>query len=148
MLATTQSVTTMEESKVGSVSLDAYLHILFPHTKSKHVQVLKLLLFAAFMFVAQLVNSASQYWLGMWSLASTQEQSQTYYVSIYVALVVAAIVLEFTRMISLYKRLFRGAFALHNQMFEHVLYSGVSFYESNPVGRILNRFSNDQLNVD
>eukprot|EP01084_Bolivina_argentea_P311225 538686_1 len=100
------------------------------------------------MFVAQLFNSASQYWLGIWSLASSEEQSKTYYITTYIALVVVAIILEFARMISLYQRIFHGSFALHNQMFEHVLYTDMSFYESNPVGRILNRFCQDQLNVD
>ena len=42
----------------------------------------------------------------------------------------------------------RGASALHNSMFKGVLYSSLRFYESNPVGRVLNRFSKDQQVVD
>ena len=33
-------------------------------------------------------------------------------------------------------------------MFNSVLYANMSFFESNPIGRILNRFSKDQFFVD
>ena len=45
---------------------------------------------------------------------------------------------------SLAIQLLRGAFKLHNKMLKGVLYSPMQFFESNPVGRILNRFTQDQ----
>ncbi|CAF3912418.1 unnamed protein product, partial [Rotaria sp. Silwood1] len=33
-------------------------------------------------------------------------------------------------------------------MFKSVLYTSLRFYESNPIGRILNRFSKDQQIID
>lgn len=41
-----------------------------------------------------------------------------------------------------------GAQNLHNSMFRGILYSSMRFFESQPVGRILNRFSKDQSTVD
>ena len=44
--------------------------------------------------------------------------------------------------------LLRGSTALHNRMFAAVLRAPMSFFERNPIGRILNRFSRDVMVAD
>lgn len=40
------------------------------------------------------------------------------------------------------------SFKLHNQMVESVTRAPVLFFDSNPLGRIINRFSKDTANAD
>ena len=44
--------------------------------------------------------------------------------------------------------LLHGSTRIHNRMFSSVLHTSMRFFESNPIGRILNRFSRDQMVVD
>ena len=48
----------------------------------------------------------------------------------------------------LFQSLINGSEELHYKMLNGVLFSPMHFYESNTVGRIMNRFSRDQLIVD
>eukprot|EP01084_Bolivina_argentea_P084782 153284_1 len=147
ILAQKQSVVQTEESKVGAVPFSVYLSILFPNS-SKCIQMIKLTLLTGLLFSAQIFQTASQYFLGIWASFNSEEQSNPKYVIIYVSLVVVGIILDFVRFVVLFKVIFRGSFSLHNKMFSGVLHSSMRFFEANPVGRILNRFSQDQMNVD
>ena len=40
------------------------------------------------------------------------------------------------------------SFKIHENMLKSVLHSKIKFFESTPIGRILNRFSNDIMTID
>ena len=42
----------------------------------------------------------------------------------------------------------KAAINFHNQAFKKVLFSPVSFFDTTPLGRIINRFSKDQDSID
>ncbi|CAF4396265.1 unnamed protein product, partial [Didymodactylos carnosus] len=70
---------------------------------------------------------------------------ESYYAYTYLGL---AIGIALIRTDYFFQLMLRGAYLLHNNMLKGVLYSSLRFYESNPVGCILNRFSKDQQVVD
>ncbi len=47
-----------------------------------------------------------------------------------------------------YCQCLQAATAMHNAMAYHVLRAPLSFFHTNPTGRVLNRFSKDQGQVD
>uniref|UniRef100_A0A672ZTF0 ATP-binding cassette, sub-family C (CFTR/MRP), member 4 n=1 Tax=Sphaeramia orbicularis TaxID=375764 RepID=A0A672ZTF0_9TELE len=58
-------------------------------------------------------------------------------------LTAATIIFGFMRNLFLFNVLVRCAQALHNRMFNSILRTPVRFFDINPIGRILNRFSKD-----
>lgn len=63
-------------------------------------------------------------------------------------LVLATTVFSYTRVILSLLLMLKAVSVLHKNMFSSVLYSPMRFFESNPLGRIVNRFAKDQAVVD
>ena len=91
---------------------------------------------------------ATNKWLSLWSLKSEVEQREHHYPYIYLGLVIGTLILALLCADYFFQIMLRSASVLHNGMFKGVLYSSLRFYESNPVGRIFNRFSKDQQVLD
>ncbi|XP_018565518.1 probable multidrug resistance-associated protein lethal(2)03659 isoform X2 [Anoplophora glabripennis] len=64
-------------------------------------------------------------------------------VIIYTSLTVGTIVVTLTRSISFFKYSSVASVKLHNLMFDKIVYAPIRFFNVNPPGRILNRFSKD-----
>ncbi|CAG0881128.1 unnamed protein product [Darwinula stevensoni] len=62
---------------------------------------------------------------------------------IYVAIVVALFLLSIFRTVLFFHICMNSSINLHSRMFKSVLRAPVTFFDNNPVGRILNRFSKD-----
>ncbi|XP_049951176.1 probable multidrug resistance-associated protein lethal(2)03659 isoform X3 [Schistocerca serialis cubense] len=69
-------------------------------------------------------------------------------VYIYSAIIGATILITILRSISFFILCIRASMRLHNQMFIGVTRATMHFFNNNPSGRILNRFSKDIGNVD
>ncbi|KAJ8932364.1 hypothetical protein NQ314_014731 [Rhamnusium bicolor] len=74
--------------------------------------------------------------------------SQDFYIVIYTVFIIASILLTPTRSWLFYKIFMNASKGLHNQMFSNVLRAPMRFFDTNPSGRILNRFSNDMGAID
>ncbi|PWA31992.1 hypothetical protein CCH79_00018856, partial [Gambusia affinis] len=72
----------------------------------------------------------------------------TFYLGVYSGLTVAAVVFGFVRSLVMFHGLVKSAQNLHNDMFNAVLRTDVHFFDVNPIGRILNRFSKDVGQMD
>ncbi|XP_074039396.1 ATP-binding cassette sub-family C member 4 [Leptinotarsa decemlineata] len=70
------------------------------------------------------------------------------YAVIYTIFIVGSIVLSTARAIVFYKVCMNSSKGLHNRMFANVLKAPMRFFDTNPSGRILNRFSKDIGAVD
>ncbi|CAI5958721.1 unnamed protein product [Closterium sp. NIES-65] len=103
-------------------------------------------LLLAFM-VAQTVRTLVDYWLGVW-VDHKYSLSSGLYVGIYAVLTAGAIVLSLLRAFWFTHAALAAARHMHHLMAVHVLRSPLLFFDQNPVGRILNRFSKDQSLVD
>ncbi|XP_047432401.1 ATP-binding cassette sub-family C member 4-like [Mugil cephalus] len=71
-----------------------------------------------------------------------------FYLGVYGGLTVAVIVFGFIRNMLLFKVLVMCAQCLHNRMFDSILRTPVRFFDINPIGRVLNRFSKDIGQLD
>ncbi|XP_070787041.1 ATP-binding cassette sub-family C member 4-like [Enoplosus armatus] len=77
-----------------------------------------------------------------------QEVNLTFYLGIYSGLTAAAVVFGFARSLVIFHGLVNSAQTLHNSMFGAIIRTPVHFFDVNPIGRILNRFSKDVSQMD
>ena len=64
-------------------------------------------------------------------------------VGIYGGLLLSLIIVNVTKLIAFFFLCVNSSRVLHNRMFASILRAPVLFFDTNPVGRVLNRFSND-----
>ncbi|XP_049801233.1 probable multidrug resistance-associated protein lethal(2)03659 isoform X2 [Schistocerca nitens] len=131
-------------------------------------------LFVAVAFIlTPVVVLGGDYWLSYWTNSEEiiqtlyNESNSTYYsgintsltaygwipdtttsVYIYTAVMVATVVIAIVHSLSFFILCTRASMRLHNQMFIGVTQTAMHFFNNNPAGRILNRFSKDIGNVD
>ncbi|XP_075708502.1 ATP-binding cassette sub-family C member 4 isoform X1 [Rhinoderma darwinii] len=121
------------------------------------------------MFLLILLNILSQvayvlqdWWLSYWAteqeklnangtnsnVTAPEKLDLNLYLGVYAGLTLATIVFGFLRSLLVFHVLVSAAQALHNQMFQSLLRAPVLFFDRNPIGRILNRFSKDIGHLD
>ncbi|XP_054998160.1 ATP-binding cassette sub-family C member 4 isoform X1 [Sorex araneus] len=145
-----------EESRSeGRVGFKAYKNYF---TAGAHWSVIVILL---------LVNIASQvayilqdWWLSYWANESalnvtarelgdaSRELDLQWYLGVYSGLTVATVIFGIARSLLVFYVLVNSSQTLHNRMFESILKAPVLFFDRNPIGRILNRFSKDIGHMD
>ncbi|XP_076290649.1 ATP-binding cassette sub-family C member 4 isoform X2 [Lasioglossum baleicum] len=70
------------------------------------------------------------------------------YLYIYTAIVVGIFIIGITRSLSFYKVCMLCSQKLHDRAFSALIRTGMRFFDTNPSGRILNRFSKDMGSID
>ena len=111
--------------------------------------------------LCQLARIGADVWLAIWSegtdsngvdedekFAPGLELSNDQYVGIYALMCFIVIPLNIGRTLGFTWGTVRSARALHNNMFGHVLAAPLSFFETHPQGRIINRFASDLDAID
>ncbi|XP_038050161.1 multidrug resistance-associated protein 4-like [Patiria miniata] len=149
-----------EEIAVGIVEWMVYIRYF------RAVGGFLILLFWVIVIVgAQALLSYTDLWLAMWAneeekdLAvrnltiqdyqnATEYEHRSYYIRIYAILCGATTVAIFLRSFLFFHLLITASKVLHNQMFSAIIRAPIQFFETNPVGRILNRFAKDIGNMD
>ncbi|CAG9768636.1 unnamed protein product [Ceutorhynchus assimilis] len=74
--------------------------------------------------------------------------SRDTYIIIYTIIIIIAVILTSARSAAFYKICMNASERLHNIMFANILKAPMAFFDANPSGRILNRFSKDMGAVD
>ncbi|KAG7468310.1 hypothetical protein MATL_G00141590 [Megalops atlanticus] len=148
-----------ESSQEGSVTWKTY------HQYCKAAGGYILLLLIALMFILLVGTTAfSNWWLSFWleqgsgqrnssnSTADSGNISENpelyFYQMIYGLTIVAMIVLSVVKGYSFTKVTLHASSKLHDTMFKKILSSPMSFFDTTPIGRIVNRFSKDQDEID
>ncbi|XP_033637557.1 multidrug resistance-associated protein 4-like [Asterias rubens] len=127
----------------------------------------KLLLFCFFLLMvgAQAMFAVTEWWLSQWATAEDQSlaaknntsqddfifevyEEQLGYIKIYAILCGVTIAALFLRSFLTFIIFITAARVLHNRMFAAVIRAPMQFYDTNPVGRILNRFAKDTGYMD
>lgn len=96
---------------------------------------------------AQAVRVMVDYWLSVWVDREYHLSTKIYVIS-YACFAAGAVVLSLSRALMFTEAAILSAKQMHGRMAERVLRSPQLFFDQNPVGRIVNRFSKDQALVD
>ncbi|KAJ8733841.1 hypothetical protein PYW07_014392 [Mythimna separata] len=123
-----------------------------------------LVIIVGFLFLlAQFCASACDYWISRWSntedrlsgdatmdvlIWSEQGLGRKDFVLIFGIITLATIIVALIRAFFFFSLCMKSSIKLHDQMFESISRSPMSFFHTNPSGRILNRFSKDMGAVD
>ncbi|KYM85733.1 hypothetical protein ALC53_04514 [Atta colombica] len=81
-------------------------------------------------------------------LSAIEDESVMNYVYIYTGIVLTIFFLGITRSLVFYKTCMTCSQRLHDMMFSALIRTGMRFFDTNPSGRILNRFSKDMGVID
>ncbi|XP_054158176.1 ATP-binding cassette sub-family C member 4-like [Oppia nitens] len=107
--------------------------------------------------VSQVLQNYSDYWLSEWSnkedssIASKSDDNkvdETENIKIYSILLVTIFVSLILRSTTWFVMCIKASINLHNRIFYRLMRTRISFFDNNPVGRILNRFTKDVGTVD
>ncbi|RHZ02446.1 hypothetical protein DYB35_013284, partial [Aphanomyces astaci] len=113
-----------------------------------------LFVWVSFLGVWQVLSVSSDFWLSSWS-ASTKIVTPDefldqagYYLCVYAALSFGGIIMTVLRTLSIYSSGLRASRLLFANMTAALMRAPMTFFDTNPLGRILNRYSNDINTVD
>ncbi|XP_077339167.1 ATP-binding cassette sub-family C member 4 isoform X4 [Lithobates pipiens] len=125
---------------------------------------LMIFIFLLLNILAQVAYVLQDWWLSYWAseqeklnvtditdgtnVTQTEKLDNGFYLGVYAGLTVATIIFGILRSVLVFQVLVSAAQALHNQMFQSLLRAPVLFFDRNPIGRILNRFSKDIGHLD
>uniref|UniRef100_A0A4X2MBL1 Multidrug resistance-associated protein 4 n=1 Tax=Vombatus ursinus TaxID=29139 RepID=A0A4X2MBL1_VOMUR len=112
--------------------------------------------------LAQVAYVLQDWWLSYWANEQsklnvtvngikgneTKELDLNWYLGTYAGLTAATVLFGVVRCLLVFYVLVNASQTLHNKMFESILKAPVLFFDRNPIGRILNRFSKDIGHLD
>ncbi|KAF9193209.1 hypothetical protein BGZ51_003958 [Haplosporangium sp. Z 767] len=135
-----------EEMQHGSVNKSIYW------TYAKACSYRAVISYIASMIFSESARIGASLWLTYWSRSYDSGDSEygvLYYIGIYAVfgLIYSVLVVFQTIILQCYCGI-RSASVLHEKMLRSVLRSPMMFFDTTPMGRILNRFSKDQATID
>jgi ATP-binding cassette subfamily C (CFTR/MRP) protein 1 len=135
-----------ENMEQGKVKWSVYLE----YAKASNIRYV--ILFMSFLVLAMALTTAGNVWLKHWSEVNTKYNRNphiAFYLGIYLCLGLGA---SFVTVIQTFIMwmfcIVESAKKLHHDMLVSVVRAPMSFFETTPLGRIINRFSNDINKVD
>ncbi|CAK6954010.1 ATP-binding cassette sub-family C member 4-like [Scomber scombrus] len=141
-----------EESRSeGNVGL--HMYVTYFRAGANFLVLLVLILLNA---IAHVTFVLQDWWLACWAseqkhINVTEHLNGSFprqldldlYLGVYAGLTTTSVVFGFLRSLVFFNVLVSSAQTLHNRMFNAILRTPVHFFDFNPIGRILNRFSKD-----
>ncbi|CAF4787245.1 unnamed protein product, partial [Rotaria sp. Silwood1] len=161
----------IESKRIGSININIFLR----YIRAGGCGIFGLLCLFIMFAVTSVVVLLAHWWLGRWSNAegiryrsinttnncssmkispitnmSNEEwfKQRDKYFYILFGLCLLSIILLFIRTLAYFLSCHITARSLHNQMFNSLLRAPVFFFDSNPIGRVVNRFSKDISSID
>ncbi|CAM6097228.1 unnamed protein product [Calypogeia fissa] len=134
-------LTVEEDRVVGEVTSRTFLE----YCKGSGLYLWAIVLFL--MGFGQAVRVLVDVWVSIW-VSNKYHLSTNMYLEIYGVWIGGMLVLALSRGLLFTEAVIQAAKEMHRSMAESVLRSPQLFFDQNPVGRIMNRFSKDQSMVD
>lgn len=131
-----------EDQETGSVSWGVYKDLIMEFGMLRACFVLACLLGGQALFIF------GDYWLASWAGSEDSTKLQSYWIWVYSIFVGVILVVSIVRAQLFFKSSLRASNSMHRIALTHILRSPLSFFHTNPSGRILNRFSKDLGVVD
>ncbi|KAH3763786.1 multidrug resistance-associated protein 3 [Pelomyxa schiedti] len=109
--------------------------------------------FIVFLYlISNVANFVLAWWLSVWTDSlenpSPDDWTSLQYLGIYFGWICLAFVLVVARHFATAKGTTNASISIHNKTLKQVVQAPMSFFYSTPVGRLLNRFSEDLLTLD
>ncbi|KAB2051303.1 hypothetical protein ES319_A12G046600v1 [Gossypium barbadense] len=102
-----------------------------------------------FYFSTEVLRISSSTWLRFWTDQSTSSSYHPgYYIVIYALLGFSQVTVTLTNSFWLITSSLRAARRLHDMMLNSILRAPMLFFQTNPTGRVINRFSRDLGDID
>ncbi|CEP11799.1 hypothetical protein [Parasitella parasitica] len=137
---------TVEESAKGSVTWEVYKQY------AKSCSLYGVIAALALLILSQLASVGTNLWLKHWSSKNQDHGTNNnvwFYLGIYALIGWSSTLFTMIHTLVLWVYCaIRSARVLHSEMLETIVRSPMSFFDTTPLGRILNRFSKDQHTVD
>ncbi|KAF9415902.1 hypothetical protein BGZ76_004727, partial [Entomortierella beljakovae] len=136
----------IEEEMIKAGSIGWHVYNTYAKAASYRYMVIVLVLFA----VQQACQVGTNTWLKHWVKAAYESsQGVGYFMGIYAALVIIYMLLTiWTSFTTMVIAGVRASALLHDRLLNNVLRLPMSFFDTTPIGRIVNRFSSDCFSVD
>ncbi|KAF9360492.1 hypothetical protein BGX34_007744 [Mortierella sp. NVP85] len=133
-----------EKMVLGGVSWKVYK--IYAKAASYKYSLLVVILFV----LAQAVQIGTNVWLKHWSSVSgTTNDGPAVFLGVYAALIVAFMIMNVgSGYVTLVMAAIRASTRLHELLLSKILRLPMSFFDTTPLGRIVNRFSSDMFGVD
>lgn len=131
-----------EERNTGAISGEVYRE----YFKAGYGQAVVPLLLVS-MALVQGATVISSYWLVWWQERAF-DRPQGFYMGVYAALGASQAVAAFFMFSVLAMLTFFASQRLHKAAIERIMHAPMSFFETTPLGRIMNRFAKDVDNMD
>ncbi|XP_071783118.2 ATP-binding cassette sub-family C member 4-like isoform X1 [Centroberyx gerrardi] len=152
------AVQPMEEESRSEGTIGLRLYVKYFRAGANFLVLLILILLNILAHISYIVQD---WWLAYWASeqervnatehlngSSPQQLDLDLYLGVYAGLTAASVVFGFLRSLVFFNVLVSSAQTLHNTMFNAILRTPVRFFDINPIGRILNRFSKDIGHLD
>ncbi|XP_075590754.1 ATP-binding cassette sub-family C member 4 isoform X2 [Dermatophagoides farinae] len=140
---------TEEQFQRGSIKWKVYREYL-----KAGATILSLTVTISFLILSQTIFVGSDLFLTAWTNKNQYGQTQISDMEqhrdiiIYSILIVSLFITTIVRSVSFFQICMHASERLHNQIFERLLRARVAFFDQNPAGRILNRFTKDLGIID
>ncbi|CCF59911.1 hypothetical protein KAFR_0I01300 [Kazachstania africana CBS 2517] len=135
-----------EKTAVGSVKMSVYI------TYAKACGITGVFLFFIFLILSRIFDLCETFWLKHWSEVNKNRGSNEdvwKFVAVYALIGLGSAAFNiFRTIIMLLYCSIRGSKTLHDSMAKAIIRSPVQFFETTPIGRVINRFSSDIDSVD
>eukprot|EP00002_Diphylleia_rotans_P003775 TRINITY_DN1266_c0_g1_i1.p1 TRINITY_DN1266_c0_g1~~TRINITY_DN1266_c0_g1_i1.p1 ORF type:complete len:1203 (-),score=279.41 TRINITY_DN1266_c0_g1_i1:2308-5916(-) len=133
----------IEERAVGEVNKDVYTTYFLSIGKTLAASI------ATVLILVQVSGISSNIWLSVWSEDEDNEDYEnSFYIGIYVLLGTLQSIFVFLSAIQLAWASIISSATLHDGMLNTILRAPMAFFDTTPLGRIINRFGKDQYTVD
>ncbi|KAI8926103.1 hypothetical protein BC831DRAFT_511949 [Entophlyctis helioformis] len=100
------------------------------------------------LIVGQVLLLATDWWMSKWSAQPASAQRDSIKLYVYIGLAVVTLLVSILRAIWFFAVCLKASERLYSDMLDSVFGSPVGFFQANPHGRVLNRFSKDASMVD
>ncbi|KAK9692619.1 hypothetical protein K7432_014250 [Basidiobolus ranarum] len=132
-----------EDRNMEGTSIRTYLEFFRLGSSNVYLCFVVLLL-----FVGQGFSVAADFYLSTWTGLDDEKQKSDVHAGIFSGLAILTVILGSIRALLFFKALHKSSENIFRVMLDAVLNTDMNFFQTQPQGRILNRFSKDQANCD
>lgn len=131
-----------EDQEIGGVSWGMYKDLI------RELGLMRALFLLTCLLGGQAVYILGDYWLASWAGSDEATKAESYWIWVYSIFVGSVLLISIIRAQVFFRSSLRASSSLHKAAIESLVRAPLSFFHTNPSGRVLNRFSKDLGVID